>query len=931
MNPRELILLSPYRVPAKDALMLANDDVSALLHAYTALWHPAALQGASGPPKIGSPYDYEQPVEGHVYAVPESPPLILPDDWDERVKSAGAVAFRAMADRQTTLANLRASFLAHRADGPAPAESAETERERVGPFFGLGFGYLMVEGLFEAMEHENLIATPELWQDVQEAVAAFFQNDGERCRRRLQGAAERLLTAREVLYPAAIHLLDVALLDEQRLAASLPASLDKGMPLNLVASASLVEKLGREQPERLAALRERLAADSAELCGGPYSEREDALLPIESQLWSLRTGLARYKELLDYQPRVFARRRFAAHPQLPLLLNTVGLNRTLLVPFDDAVMPSYRSTIVSWPSPDGKQAEAFTRAPYAADNPQTFFHVAHYLHRTIMQDHGATFALLHGSAAAAPWYEDWLELSRLSPVLGQWTTFSRYFNDVSAGEYISAASPDEFHGDYLSERTTSHSPEPVSWLARHVRQRRQIDTAWTLAALHRGLGGQAGETPLEKRLGELEWQLEAGMGNVELASVLEGTGQEAAETLAQRLLGRATQETAGYLLLNPCSFTRRAALELDDLAGLLPLGGPVKACQMDQGKGRLVVEVPALGFAWIPRSGPPGTTAPSRMRLADERSVRNEFFEAHIDPATGGLVSIRDHRTRTNRLSQQLVYNPGSLMRGRNVTVTSTGPALGEIITEGALLDDDGRELATFRQRFRAWLGRPILEMRVEIAPHHQPVGYPWHAYYGCRFAWRDERAALLRGVNGTAYVTSQTRPESPDYLEIRTGRESTAIFPCGLPFHQRHGGRMLDVILMPEGESARAFDLGIGLNREYPMQTALGLSTPVPIVRTAKGPPHIGASGWLFHLDAPNLLLTGLRPAPDVPGALVARMLECSGHYGQAEFRCVRDPRRAVLTDAAGTTLMELTPQGDAISFDAGPNDLIHLRVEFS
>ena len=58
--------------------------------------------------------------------------------------------------------------------------------------------------------------------------------------------------------------------------------------------------------------------------------------------------------------------------------------------------------------------------------------------------------------------------------------------------------------------------------------------------------------------------------------------------------------------------------------------------------------------------------------------------------------------------------------------------------------------------------------------------------------------------------------------------------------------------------------------------------------------------------------------------------MLECSGHYGQAELRCVRDPRRAVLVDALGTTLTELTPQGDAIPFDFGANDLLHLRVEF-
>src|SRR5262249_57065155 len=185
-------------------------------------------------------------------------------------------------------------------------------------------------------------------------------------------------------------------------------------------------------------------------------------------------------------------------------------------------------------------------------------------------------------------------------------------------------------------------------------------------------------------------------------------------------------------------------------------GGPVKSSEFLDGTGRLVVEVPGLGFAWVPAPVAPGTPKPpARMRLADERSVRNEFFEATIDPATGGLVSIRDHRSRTNRLSQQLVYNPGSTMQARKVTVTSVGAALGELVSEGVLLDEQGAELASFRQRFRAWLGRPILEMRVEITPRHEPSGYPWHGYYGCRFAWRDERSPLLRGVIGTGYVTS--------------------------------------------------------------------------------------------------------------------------------------------------------------------------------
>src|SRR2546423_299542 len=75
MSARELILLSPYRLPTETTLYLGDEEVAAFLNGYTALWHPAALSGAAGPPRLGSPYDYEEPVAGHVYAVPDHPPL----------------------------------------------------------------------------------------------------------------------------------------------------------------------------------------------------------------------------------------------------------------------------------------------------------------------------------------------------------------------------------------------------------------------------------------------------------------------------------------------------------------------------------------------------------------------------------------------------------------------------------------------------------------------------------------------------------------------------------------------------------------------------------------------------------------------------------------------------------------------------------------
>src|SRR5262249_55494474 len=156
---------------------------------------------------------------------------------------------------------------------------------------------------------------------------------------------------------------------------------------------------------------------------------------------------------------------------------------------------------------------------YFADTPQTGFHLAHYLHKTIMADQAATLSLLHRGRKAAGWYGDLLELSRLAPVLGRWTTVSGYLNEVIGGDYASAAEADEFHDDHLVERTAAepvadkvivatrlNTPHPVSGFATQVRGRRKLDTAWTLAALFRSLGGKPateGE-PLETRLTQLE-------------------------------------------------------------------------------------------------------------------------------------------------------------------------------------------------------------------------------------------------------------------------------------------------------------------------------------------------------------------------------------------------------------------------------------------
>ena len=947
MNTHELVLLSPYRLPAQYAMTMADEDMASWLNGFTVLWHPALLWQAKSLPRVEATYDHEQPKAGFIYALPEAPPAYLPDDWEERVKQAGALVFKATPDREATLANLRAALRADNTPALGWKHGLDLPAEQLGPFFGLAWGHQLLAALSEAMEHENLLDQAAFLDEVQQAIALLaglpyappslpdadpppqYASDAPDeydevpvadasgsanpvadapgspsltdWHEPLQSAAAKLLTAREVLYPVTIHLLDVSFLDDAMLERGWPVGFDYGITTNFIAATATLEKL---DADRLAQLRDAVQNDRAEVCGGCYLEREDPLLPIDSQLWNLRHGLDRAKELLGIDIRVYARKRFGYHPNLPLFLSSNGLTKALFLVFDEnSGLPNYSNVVVSWPSPDGKQVDAFARPPRYADSVETFFNLGHFWFKTTREDNAATLFLLHRDKPTAVWYRDLMELAKLAPLLGTWTTFSHYLGAVMPSEYPSMMTADDFHFDFLSERIAAKSDAPVSAFARHQRTRRRIDACWTYAALNRSLSGVRDTLDIDKELRAIEDQ---GEKKLTAPPELDDLEKRIAAALADRLQARGAPNQPGYMILNPCGFARRAALELDGGAHPLPIGGVVKTCQLEAGKLRTVIEIPALGFAWLPREGPAGTPPMSaKMRLGDQQthSIRNEFFEIEVDPATGAMKAIRDHKTRMNRLGQMLVFNPGSRMVASQIKVTSTGPALGEIISEGQLLGEKDQLLATFRQRLRAWLGRPLLEMRIEIIPQQPPAGYGWHAYFASRFAWRDERAALVRGLGGMGYVSKHPRPQTPDYLDIRTPPFTTTIFTAGLPFHQKQGGRMVDVILIPEGETATTFEMAIALDREVPMQTAWGYTSPLAIVPTTKGPPHIGASGWLFHIDASNLLLTRMTPGlmergaggeSPLADAITARFLECANYSGMAEFRCVRDPQRA-------------------------------------
>ena len=270
-----------------------------------------------------------------------------------------------------------------------------------------------------------------------------------------------------------------------------------------------------------------------------------------------------------------------------------------------------------------------------------------------------TVALVHKGEPAFDSFGDLLALNEILPVFGEFTNLSRYFTDATSGDYIGAQPADEFFCDYLDDRVTNQKrPEAVSGFPRQLRLRRRLDSAFTLAALHRAVTPSPGIED-EKALGELEGierELELRGANTpdrsdELAEHLVPLETIFANRLAERLQTRSAEGQPGLLVFNPCGFTRRVALELPGFGGPIPVADSVKAAEFTGDLARLVVEVPPLGYAWIPRTAPVGTTQPkARVKLADGLTVRNEFIECDIDSQTGGIRSFRDLRHASDPL-----------------------------------------------------------------------------------------------------------------------------------------------------------------------------------------------------------------------------------------------------------------------------------------
>ena len=928
MNLDNLTVVLPCHSLEDLSLERSSKEAEQILSAWSALYHPALIVKFRGPPGWRGAINAPSTPDGHLVVVPPCCEDDLPCEWLPKAEAADALLIRGCEHRDAILDRALEAL-----DAPLPAHA---EPDLIHDFFALGYCHLLVELLTRQLRYMSNLDEVAFESSTLSAAEKWAEGDGEAAREHLRSAFDLLTEAREYFYPVETHLLDFTLVAPTTIGPALDRILDRKAPTNLVLSGATLEAIAEQTPETMARIREALEGGHISVVGGEFEELELPLLGPEATLQQFRRGRESYEHLLGRSPSIYCRRRFGLSPLLPQILAKSGFSGACHFTLDDGRFPTGNQSRVKWEGASHASIDSLVRLPCDAGRAGTFLALPERLGNAMDLDHAATAVFAHWPGTNSVWYDDLIRASSYSPVLGRFFSIEEYFKDT---KYVGQATRyplDGYRSPFLRQAVDRGEEKPLShWqeAANSEIEEYVNDSLQTMAAMISGVP--------QDQVPRIDDKLRA---------------------IRQGLAPGANQTGPGCLVVNPLSSTRKIALDISDWEQLPAVGGTVVAAAEQNQRKTAIVAVPAMGFAWIdPDTTPPEDTVASKKRgrwlgarkeaevppMAEENVLRNDFFEAKLDPATGALRSIHDYHTRDNRLAMQIALrsaphrsrltpeeeeNLYTVMAADEIAVRASGPLVGELVCRGRLLDREGTCVAHFEQVLKAQRGSRVLELDLTLEPKCLPVGDPWANYYAARFAWSDATTDFFTGLGTTTLATESYQLEAPRFIDLRSEKTSTAILTGGLPYHRRFGLRKMDTLLIVAGETQRKFRLGVGIDVPYPHPVACEFLAPVSVLSNVGAAPE-SKSGWLFHLNARNVVATTWQPIFDGHKlrGVRTRLAETENRSVDLVLQCFRPVAKARKVDFLGTEIDELKVDGDRVVVPTKGHEWTEIEIDFA
>lgn len=931
---------------------LNEQSASSLLNAFSVAWHPALLANISGIPSWRQAESTELPTGRNIVLVPECSEDWLGHDWRQQ-----------FSDSQSTVlagCSTRADWLKLVAENP-DCRSELVNCPLVDDFLALGTAHLQLMLLSRRMHHFMDPDQYLLESEVHAAVVAVLDGRLDEAHDCLRRCFECLLDTREQIYAVECFLIDLCLPADTSTPTEVLNALDAGSPVNLLSSVGEIRKWAAQLPDLRTFLAEALDSNRIGLMSGHENELRPGLSTLSATYSDILAGMDWLRNNVRMKSFHWARRRFGMVNSLPGLLSHFGFSSAFHVALDDGIYPDRERAQMLWEGPDASRLPAVSRIPLAIDSASSFLRFADRMTESMQEDNCAGLSLAHLPTLQTPWLTDLRTATSYAPVFGQLVTINDFIEMTTTQAAACQFEAGEYLSPHLIQSSVLQTESPVTNPAQFYLERNRLEQVATLDALSRILKPATKNSAidaiqdLESQINAAEAMLLSAMTEEErvpcqelrrsVHDCLESVMQTAAETLRTSLTAAASQGR-GVLVINPLPFTRNSTVRWPGEFGSFANPESCRDVVIEDGQFLCDVQLPPGGFVWISEDESGSAvepTVPTKGKsLAEPFLLRNQFFELTLNEVTGGIAEVRFHNQRANRVSQQVAYryetSKTHLVDDEEVStayattrlvssrVLKSGPWTGSVETSNEIADVvTGDLLATFRQTTTVERNRPRVSIRIDFDQMESVAkGNPWMTYYGSRFAWDNESAAVTRGVLSQSAGFRGERFESPDYVEIADADHRLLIVPHGRPYHRRSGRRMLDSLLIVDGEQQRSFEFTLEFDQPFPMRTVNDLMQP-PVVLKTTGIPSGATAGWLIRSSAKNVSVARIRSEPvkesgdaetnDGTVRLVLLLAETEGQNVHCQIDTARPPRLARLRRPDGTLVEELTVTPNGIS----------------
>ncbi len=958
---------------------LQGADAQSLLTGLVAGWHPVLIDVCQQLPdwrRVDSPPDACHEL---ALLVPRSSRSRVPTGLAERVQQQGGFLLDEIEDRGQVAAQLCHHW---GIEIPAFPQQGSTDAE---DFFALGYAFWQVRLMTRHLRYASNLDETYFSELVAGAAKNWMQNDAAGTNDRLQAAFDLLAQERSRYFPIDPQWIDLVLLAETTLGASLHDELAAGHRQGILLSGDQLQILARAHPQNVELLRQRIADGTLELVGGCQLEHPWCCLDSESVHRQFRHGLRTYRTYLGSIPATFSRRTAGWTSAGAQYLQGWGFRCAVHAPFDGGELPRSLHSPAEWSSAEGTCIPAWMGIPIDAASPDSFLRLGIAIGESLDSAHTSGTLFAHWPRHVCEWFEDLRRIARYGSVLGEFTQIQEYCQQGAFSGHRAQFEPQDYRTDFLQRWQVQRLSDPLSrwvdfarvqgasreceWLALlnlltgNLGVRPPSNSATTGAAVDdRGGSSPQGLPPVAAacRGGDLDGsQL---LANVDAAVLGTDSPSElmaaAAEFFADRAAAMATRFVDGLpvvpsmsepavLVLNPLPFPRRVVCDLP--ANVIPAQRSPVAIAVHSGdgeRGSVVVDVPPVGFAVV-RSD---STALRKKRrhtpqIVEGLTLRNEFFELAVDERSGGVRGLNLFERRGNLLSQQLgirlaVPRPATssggdtlyaLTTADHIDIVRNDAVVGQLETRGEMRSGDER-LATFTQRIAVARGRRTIELEFEF-DLLRPLGNdPWRQYVCSRFAWAEENAKLSGGVVDQRADMRQPRFESPRYVEIESSTARVAILCGGLPCHRHHDFRQLDTLFAVAGETRRRFRLGIAVGTDFPLRAALDFEHPVRPIELPPGKTPVQDAAWFLRVDCKNVWIAGQDDLGggdlDSPVGLDLRMVETEGRSGRALLECARPIARAARVNLRGEEISQLPVEQGNVPFGFNALEFFQIRI---